>query len=580
GILPVVYEGRVIGLLNVASRTAREISPSARDLLEAIAAQIGWAIARVRSREALQAAHDELERRVAERTAELQRANERLQREMAERRQAEEALRASEERYRTLAETAQDCIYIIGPDDRIRYINSYAAAQFGVRPEEVIGKPRSELFPPDVADRQKRGLQRVMQTGEPLMADDIVPFPGRQTWQRTQLVALRDGGSAVIGVLGISRDITDIKRVTDALTQSDERYRTILDQMDEAVIFADAEHIVREINACACSMLGVSRDEVIGRDVLAVHGPALRTRVAEVLRTFREEGHRHAVTARRSFGGRELLFRVSPAYGSDGGYRGIIAVIIDITEQMRMQQQLAEAQKLETVGRLAGGIAHDFNNLMQTVLGSASRLRSKFAPDHPNHALLVRIEQAADTAGRLAHQLLVFAKGGRILPRVVDFAEVVGREVEICRPIVPENIRLDCAIADDLGKVECDTTRTEQVIVNLCRNAIEAMPDGGRLTIRAENVTLASALAHSHPPLPAGEYVCVAVEDTGVGIAPEVRSRLFDPFVTTKPQGHGLGLAAAYGTVRAHGGAIAVDTEPRQGSTFRIWLPRVRPVEE
>ena len=123
-------------------------------------------------------------------------------------------------------------------------------------------------------------------------------------------------------------------------------------------------------------------------------------------------------------------------------------------------------------------------------------------------------------------------------------------------------------------------TRTEQVIVNLCRNAIEAMPDGGRLTIRAENVTLASALAHSHPPLPAGEYVCVAVEDTGVGIAPEVRSRLFDPFVTTKPQGHGLGLAAAYGTVRAHGGAIAVDTEPRQGSTFRIWLPRVRPVEE
>jgi len=455
GILPVVYEGRVIGLLNVASRTDREISPGARDLLEAIAAQIGSAITRVRSREALQAAHEELERRVAERTAELQRANERLRREMAERRQAEDALRASEE-----------------------------------------------------------------------------------------------------------------------------RYRTILDQMEQAVIFADAEHVVREINACACTLLGVSREEVIGCDVLALHSTAMHARITELLRSFREEGHRQAVTARRSFGGRELVFRVSPVCGSDGGYGGLIAVILDLTEQIRMQQQLAEAQKLETVGRLAGGIAHDFNNLMQTALGSASRLRSKFSPDHPNHSLLVRIEQAADTAGRLAHQLLMFAKGGKILPRVVDFADVVSRAVEICRPVIPAGVTFDCAIADDLGQVECDTARTEQAIVNLCRNAIDAMPDGGRLTIRADNVTLAAPLASSHPPLPAGEYVYVAVEDTGVGIAPEVRDRLFDPFVTTKPQGHGLGLAAAYGTVRAHGGAIGVDTQPERGSTFRIWLPRVRPTAE
>lgn len=705
-VLPVPYEGRVIAVLNVASRSCDEIPVAFRNVFETVLVQAGFAIDRIRSREALQRARDELEQHVAERTAELRAANEQLRREVADRkqaegalrvseaqyravvddqtelisrwrpdgtlifvneaarrysgksreevvgrgfleyilpedrdyvaaqlahwrtvltpedptmtiehrvihasgqvrwvqwtnravfddqgcltgfqavgrdvteyRQAEAALRESEARYRTLAEAANDCIYIIDRDDRVEYVNSFAARQFGARPEELIGRPRSELFPPVLAERQKRSLDKVFQTGEPLGAEDVIVFPGRLTWQHTQLVPLRDADGTVAKVLGISRDITSIRQTADALRESEERHRIILDQMEEAVVFADAEHIIRDINACACELLGTTRKKAIGQEVVAMHADRMRPRIEEILRSFREGGNLHVVTVRTTFGGRELIFRISPARGSDGSYRGVIAAIVDITEQMKVQQQLAEAQKLETVGRLAGGIAHDFNNLMQTVLGTASRLRARCAPDHPNYSALAQVEQAADTAGRLAHQLLVYAKGGKILPRLVDFAEVVARAMDIVRPTVPAGVVLDYQIVDGLGKVECDIARTEQAIVNLCRNAIDAMAQGGRLTVRADNTTLTSVLEDSHPLLHAGEYVRVAVGDTGSGVAPEALNHLFDPFFTTKPQGHGLGLAAAYGTVKAHGGAISVKTRLGEGATFQIWLPRVR----
>jgi two-component system cell cycle sensor histidine kinase/response regulator CckA len=579
-ILPVPYEGRVITVLNVASRRHGSIPGDSRDALEAVTAQIGSAIDRIRAREALQRARNELERRVEERTAELRIANERLQREVADRIAVEEALRASEERYRLLAEAAKDCIYIIDRDDRVRYVNAFAASQFRARPEQIAGMRRSDLFPPALAARQKRNLDKVFETGEPLAEESVLSLPGKETWQHTQLVPLRDGDGTVTGVLGISRDISDIKRAADALRESEERHRIILDQMQEAVIFADADHVIRDINACACALLQTTRGEVLGRDVVSVHAAPVQPRIAAVLGAFRNGGRQPVVTVRRSLGDREVIFRVSPAHGSDGAYRGVIVAIGDITEQMRMQGQLAEAQKLETVGRLAGGIAHDFNNLMQTALGSASCLRSKYPPGHPNHAILLRVETAADTAGKLAHQLLVYAKGGKIAPRVVDFADVVSRAVEIFGPSVPSGVLLGCGIADDLGRVECDTTRTEQAIVNLCRNAVDAMPQGGRLTVRANNVTLAGPLEDSHPPLPAGDYVCVAVEDTGSGVAREILGQLFDPFFTTKPDGHGLGLAATYGTVKAHGGAISVKTSLGHGSTFQIWLPRVHAEKE
>ena len=180
------------------------------------------------------------------------------------------------------------------------------------------------------------------------------------------------------------------------------------------------------------------------------------------------------------------------------------------------------------------------------------------------------------TAAKLAHQLLQFAKGGNIRPSLLSFADVVKSALALVPPIVPQNVTLDRQIESDLWRVKCDQTQIQQVIVNLCRNALEAMPKGGRLTIKAENVALASPLNDAQPPLAAGEYVCLAVEDTGCGMDAKTMKHIFDPFFTTKERGHGLGLAAAYGVVAAHGGAISVTSEPGKGSTFRMWLPRAR----
>jgi two-component system, cell cycle sensor histidine kinase and response regulator CckA len=246
----------------------------------------------------------------------------------------------------------------------------------------------------------------------------------------------------------------------------------------------------------------------------------------------------------------------------------------DELSRLLIQLQPDETRCMEAVGMLAAGIAHDFNNLMTTVLGSASYLKAKCQPDHPDYESLSRIEQAADTAGRLAHQLLIYARGGKVRPRLVDAAVVIANAVDTFRPALPADVQLKTRIPADLGTIECDTTQVQQVIANLCRNAVEAMAEGGLLTIEATTVRLKEPLESTRPSLTAGEYVRVTVTDTGFGMNAETAGRAFEPFFTTKPSGYGLGLAAAYGTMKSHGGAISLSTRPPLGSTFDLWFPR------
>jgi len=666
-----------------------------------------------------------------------------------------DSLRSGEDFCRAVAELANDFIYIIDREDRVQYVNRFAASSFAVAPDRIIGCRRSDLFPPSVSERQKENLDRVFQTGEPLVTEDHIILPGTELWIDTRLVPLRNASGEVTAVLGISRDITRRKKTEEALRQaeeserrlrqrlatlieitnelsrtasfdelcrraielgrarlgferlaiwflgedpscvvgsfgtdetghvrdergrrlpmeigprellaqaqrttavrnenwplrndqgrtvglgtlayatiwdgekilgflyadnylhhgpitdqdceiltayatqlghlcsrkraesalreSEELYRTILDHMQEAVILADESNVIRHINRFACSLLGTTPEDTVGRELIALHSPAVQDRVRAVVARFRGQPGADVVTVRRSLGEREVIFHFSPVRGPDGDYRGIITNIIDVTEQARMQQRLFEASRMEAIGTLAGGIAHDFNNLMATILGMASHLKRKRRPDDPDYDALAQMEEAAETAGKLAHQLLVFAKGGKILPRRVPFGHVVDRALAVCTLSIPANIRTERRMARDLWDVECDETQVQQVVMNLCRNAVDAMPQGGQLTISAENVTLQKPMDDARPPLPAGDYVCLTVEDTGCGIARDALPRIFDPFFTTKDKGHGLGLAAAYGIVRAHGGGISVASREGKGSAFRIWLPRVRDATE
>jgi two-component system cell cycle sensor histidine kinase/response regulator CckA len=255
----------------------------------------------------------------------------------------------------------------------------------------------------------------------------------------------------------------------------------------------------------------------------------------------------------------------------------VVGLIIDLSDRKRLEDELLQAQKLESIGRLAGGVAHDLNNWLTAILGFADLAKcdpnSENTPQYLDH-----IERAGTNAAKMTSQLLAFARRKVIELRVCSLAEVASDAKALLGPLLGENIRLHISSSPDLWYVNVDPVQFEQVIVNLAINARDAMPDGGRLTIETQNVTLSEDYARTHPEVTPGQHVMLAISDTGVGIPPDQLQRIFEPFYTTKPRGTGtgLGLATVLGLVKQHGGHIWVYSEVNKGTTFKIYIPRYK----
>jgi len=261
---------------------------------------------------------------------------------------------------------------------------------------------------------------------------------------------------------------------------------------------------------------------------------------------------------------------------------GMTGSVLDITTRRHLEQQLSQAQKLEAVGRLAGGVAHDFNNLLTAILGSTDLLLESLAADHPGREDAEDTRKAALRAAELTRQLLAFSRQQALAPQVLDLNSIVANMDRMLQRLIGDDVELRAVLAADLGAVRADPGQLEQVIVNLAVNARDAMPDGGKLTIETMNVALEEASLAAKTVVVPGPYVMVAVSDSGTGMDAATQARAFDPFFTTKPQGQGtgLGLATVYGIVKQSGGHVWVQSEPGQGTTFRVYLPRVdAPVE-
>jgi len=242
-----------------------------------------------------------------------------------------------------------------------------------------------------------------------------------------------------------------------------------------------------------------------------------------------------------------------------------------------LEEQIRHTQKMEAIGQLAGGVAHDFNNILQAIMGYANLALQGLSPETDRYEDLVEIQTAAERAAALTRQLLIFGRRGISQPRDLDLNEVIANLIKMLRRVIGENVELDVIPGHDLGTVNADPGQMEQVLMNLCVNARDAMPEGGRITIETENVLINSAYCQTHPWARQGRYVLLTVSDTGAGMSPEVQKRIFEPFFTTKGEGKGtgLGLATVYGIVKEHEGYVYVYSEVGKGTIFKMYLPVV-----
>ncbi len=364
--------------------------------------------------------------------------------------------------------------------------------------------------------------------------------------------------------------------VSATLAAHDAQLRAIVAAVPVALISVDRSWAVTFWSPAAEQLFGYRPEEVLGQRL-------------PIVPPEREEEHRRfgaEVFAGKAFTGRETRRRrkdgaevdvaVSTAAlrSPDGEITGLVAAYVDVRSQRLLQEELRQSQKMEALGRLAGSVAHDFNNLLTAILGFADRTRHGLPEGSPHLKDLDEVSAAANRAAALTRQLLTFSRPQAVAPQVIDVAVVVRAMEPMLRRLLGEQIDLRCHLAPDSGRVLADQHHIEQVLLNLCINARDAMPGGGQLVIETATTVLGGAYLAQHPELAAGAYAMLVVTDTGSGMDEVTQARLFEPFFTTKGgMGTGLGLATVHGIVKQAGGGIVVYSEPGHGTTFKVYLP-------
>ena len=504
---------------------------------------------------------------------------------ITERKRAEAALEESEERFRSLVENATVGIYRTTPDGRILMANPALVRMLGFESfrELAARNLEQEGFEPTYLRRAFR--ERVERDGEVRGLEAAWKTPdGLTIYVRESAHAVRASDGRVLYYDGIIEDITERHRAEEALRASEERFRRIVETAEEGIWMIDAENRTTVANKKMADMLGYTQEEMMGMslfDLMEEEERALAAHNVERRRAGISE--QHEFKFRRKDGSSLWAFLVTgPVLNEAGQYAGSLAMVTDMTQRRQLEEQLRQAQKMQAVGRLAGGIAHDFNNLLTIISGYSELLLERLEADNPMRGQAEQIKKAGDRAAALTRQLLAFSRQQVLVPQVLDLNHVVANTLSMLRRLIGEDVELVAVEGPGLGRVRADPGQLEQVIMNLAVNARDAMPRGGKLTLETANAELDETYARSHFPIQPGPYVMLAVSDTGCGMDAETQAHIFEPFFTTKEKGKGtgLGLAMVYGIIKQSGGYIWCYSEVGQGTTFKIYLPRVAEVEE
>jgi PAS domain S-box-containing protein len=473
----------------------------------------------------------------------------------------------------SILETMTEALLLFDPEGNVRFVNGGFCRLFGCTAEEALGAPLQRFLPAELplTSLTGSGLEKPRSTIEVSCS-----IGGRQRWLSVSVSSMRDRGNLLLARVCLIRDVSDRRRAEQALRESEERYRSFLQTFQGLVYRSSIDGSPIFLRGAVEELTGYrAQDFETGRVrwEQIVHPedlPRLRkeTRIDSVAGLTLEREYRILPRRGEPRWVHEFLQNVCDSSGRPALIQGIVH---DITDRRQLEERLEHSQKLESIGRLAGGMAHDFNNILTSILGYSELLHDSLQGEAEKQERVQEIRKAVKRAASLTSQLLTFSRKQVHQPRTLRLNDLLSNLRSMLETLAGEHIRICYRLAPDLGPMRADPGQIEQVIVNLVVNAKDAMPEGGTITIQTANTTRDRAADG------AGPHVLLRVSDTGHGMDRRTLARVFEPFFTTKEpgKGTGLGLSMVYGIVKQSDGQIEVTSEPGQGSTFRIYFPRV-----
>jgi PAS domain S-box-containing protein len=460
----------------------------------------------------------------------------------------------------------------------------------GMEPEDIPAGSETHIgrslacYAPEDRPRIRSAFESCIRDGVPY--DLEFPFTkvsGERIWIRTIGRPVFEAGQ-VVQVLGTFMDLTSQKEAEAALRTSEERLQAILEASPDPIVVYDNQGHPQFLNPAFSDLFGWTQEELKGRRIPFVPEDQQELTTAKIKEIFASGKPVQFLSRRLTKAGDTIDVVVSAAiiWGSEGKAVGMVVNLTNVCEQMRLEAQLQQAQRMEAIGRLAGGVAHDFNNKLGVIMGHTELAIDRIEAAHPVQDDLKAIFNAAQRSAELTKQLLAFARRQTAAPKILDLNATISGMLKMLRRLMGEEIDLVWKPGNPLWPVKIDPVQLDQILANLCANAKDAIDGVGQLTIATRNAQLDEAICAQHPGLITGAYVCLTIGDTGSGMDAGTRDKLFEPFYTTKTvdKGVGLGLATVYGIIKQNKGCIWVDSAPGQGTTFDIYLPRTAAVEE